>query len=172
MTDQPRTEALLAAPELPRSAEGAPLPDEEGFGKTMLTLLEPVDVRAVLRRYLERGDLHLADALVSSLEQDLVPAVPEGLEAVPRDWRQLRDPEWTRWSAVHRTAHATASALLAELRTQQLDMQTERELVGRLEELRRPAPRARSAAPAPESASSSARCGRWSSSTWSASAKA
>lgn len=43
----------------------------------MLTLLEPVDVRAVLRNYLERGDLHLADALVSSLEQDLVPAVPE-----------------------------------------------------------------------------------------------
>ncbi|WP_328665327.1 hypothetical protein [Streptomyces sp. NBC_00328] len=140
VTDQPRTEALLAAPELPRSAEGAPLPDEEGFGKAMLTLLEPVDVRAVLRRYLERGDLHLADALVSSLEQDLVPAVPEGLEAVPRDWRQLRDPEWTRWRAVHRTAHATASALLAELRIQQLDMQTERELVGRLEELRRPAP--------------------------------
>ncbi|MER5397324.1 hypothetical protein [Streptomyces sp. NPDC002599] len=140
VTDQPRTEALLAAPELPRSAEGTPLPDEEGFGKAMLTLLEPVDVRAVLRNYLERGDLHLADALVSSLEQDLVPAVPEGLEAVPRDWRQLRDPEWTRWSAVHRKAHATASALLAELRTQQLDMQTERELVGRLEELRRPAP--------------------------------
>ncbi|MEU9137925.1 hypothetical protein AB0D33_18520 [Streptomyces sp. NPDC048404] len=140
VTDQPRTEALLAAPELPRSAEGTPLPDEEGFGKAMLTLLEPVDVRAVLRNYLERGDLHLADALVSSLEQDLVPAVPEGLEAVPRDWRQLRDPEWTRWSAVHRTSHATASALLAELRTQQLDIQTERELVGRLEELRRPAP--------------------------------
>ncbi|MCX4529154.1 hypothetical protein OG982_26260 [Streptomyces sp. NBC_01551] len=138
--DQPRTEALLAAPELPRSAEGAPRPDEEGFGEAVLTLLEPVDVRTVLRRYFERGDLHLADALVSALEQDLVPALPEGLEAVPRDWRQLRDPEWTRWSAVHRKAHAAASALLAELRTQQLDMQTERELVGRLEELRRPAP--------------------------------
>ncbi|MFD0265771.1 hypothetical protein ACFVGY_04130, partial [Streptomyces sp. NPDC127106] len=138
--DRPRTEALLAAPELPRSADGTPRPDEEGFGEAVLALLEPVDVRTVLRRYFERGDLHLADALVSALEQDLVPALPEGLEAVPRDWRQLRDPEWTRWSAVHRKAHAAASALLAELRTQQLDMQTERELVGRLEELRRPAP--------------------------------
>ncbi|MGW1010267.1 hypothetical protein ACWD4X_09480 [Streptomyces termitum] len=139
-TDQPRTESLLAAPELPRSAEGAPRPDEEGFGEAVLTLLEPVDPRAVLRRYFERGDLHLADALVSALEQDLVPALPEGLGAVPREWRQSRDSEWTRWNAVHHKAHAAASALLAELRTQQLDMQTERELVGRLEELRRPAP--------------------------------
>ncbi|MFJ9642178.1 hypothetical protein [Streptomyces sp. NPDC101206] len=138
--DQPRTEALLAAPDLPRSAEGAPRPDEEGFREAVLTLLEPVDARAVLRKYLERGDLHLADALVSALEQDLVPALPAGLDAVPRDWRQMRDPEWARWSSVHRKAHAAASALLAELRTQQLDMQTERELVGRLEELGRPAP--------------------------------
>ncbi|MFF7181055.1 hypothetical protein [Streptomyces sp. NPDC008121] len=138
--DQPRAESLLAAPELPRSADGAPLPDEEGFGETVLTLLETVDARAVLRRYFERGDLHLADALVAALEQDLVPSLPTGLDAVPRDWRQLRDPEWSRWSHVHRKAHAAAGALLAELRTQQLDIQTERELVGRLEELGRPEP--------------------------------
>lgn len=140
MTDQPGTEALLAAPELPRSAEGVPRPEEEGFGGAVLTLLEPVDARAVLRRYFDRGDLHLADALVSALEQDRVPALPAGLDAVPRDWRQLRDPEWARWTAVHRKAHAEAFTLLAELRTQQLDMQTERKLVGRLEELRRPEP--------------------------------
>ncbi|RZU18076.1 ATP-binding protein [Streptomyces sp. BK239] len=140
VTDPPRTEALLAAPGLPRSAEGAPRPEEDGFAEAVLALLEPVDARAVLRRYLEQGDLHLADALVSALEQDLVPALPDGLDAVPRDWRQMRDPEWTRWSTVHRKAHTAASTLLAELRTQQLDMQTERELVGRLEELRRPAP--------------------------------
>lgn len=138
--EPPRAEALLAAPELPRSAEGAPRPGEEGFGEAVVGLLEPVDARAVLRRYLERGDLHLADALVAALEQDLVPALPAGLDAVPSDWRQIRDPEWARWGAVHRSAHATASTLLAELRTQQLDMQTERELVGRLEELRRPVP--------------------------------
>ncbi|MEU8774917.1 hypothetical protein [Streptomyces sp. NPDC048606] len=138
--DQPRTEALLAAPGLPRSPEGAPLPAEAGFEEAVLTLLDPVDARAVLRHYFEQGDLHLADALVAALEQDLVPALPAGPDAVPRDWRQLRDPEWTRWSAVHRKAHAAASGLLAELRTQQLDMQTEREVVGRLEELRRPAP--------------------------------
>ncbi|MFJ9742284.1 hypothetical protein [Streptomyces sp. NPDC101166] len=140
VTDPPRTEALLAAPGLPRSAEGAPLPEEDGFAEAVLALLEPVDARAVLRRYLDLGDLHLADALVSALEQDLVPALPDGLDAVPRDWRQMRDPEWTRWSTVHRKAHTAASTLLAELRTQQLDMQTEREFVGRLEELRRPVP--------------------------------
>ncbi|MEU0672242.1 hypothetical protein ABZ330_05025 [Streptomyces sp. NPDC006172] len=140
VTDPPRTEALLAAPGLPRSAEGVPRPEEDGFAEAVIALLEPVDARAVLRRYLEQGDLHLADALVSALEQDLVPALPDGLDAVPRDWRQMRDPEWTRWSTVHRKAHTAASTLLAELRTQQLDMQTERELVGRLEELRRPAP--------------------------------
>lgn len=138
--EQPGTEALLAAPELPRSTEGMPRPDEDGFGEAVLTLLEPVDARAVLRRYFDRGDLHLADALVSALELDRIPALPAGLDAVPRDWRQLRDPEWARWTAVHRKAHAEASTLLAELRSQQLDMQTERELVGRLEGLRRPEP--------------------------------
>ncbi|MEU8543852.1 hypothetical protein AB0C52_28325 [Streptomyces sp. NPDC048717] len=140
MADHPRAEALLAVPELPRSADGAPRPGEEGFGEAVLTLLEPVDARAVLRKYVEQGDLHLADALVSALEQDLVPALPKGPDAVPRDWRQLRDPEWTRWSALHRKAHAGASALLSELRTQQLDLHTERELAGRLEELSRPVP--------------------------------
>lgn len=172
VTDQPRTEALLAAPELPRSAEGAPLPYEEGFGKAMLTLLEPVDVRAVLRNYLERGDLHLADALVSPLEQYLVPRRPGGprgrssrLAAVARprvDALERRSPQGARHSkrAPGRTAHPAARHADGA-RTRRSP--------------RRAAPnappRARSAAPASASASSRARCGRWSSSTWSASAK-
>ncbi|WP_284574249.1 ATP-binding protein [Streptomyces sp. 2P-4] len=136
----PGAQALLAAPDLPRAADGTPLPAEAGFREAVLALLEPADARTVLARYCERGDLHLADALVAALEQDLVPAIPAGLDAVPGDWRQRRDAEWSRWSAAHRRAHGAAGTLLAELRTQQLNLQVERELVGRLERLKAPTP--------------------------------
>ncbi|CAL9614917.1 hypothetical protein SUDANB120_05728 [Streptomyces sp. enrichment culture] len=136
----PGAQALLAAPDLPRAADGTPLPAEAAFREAVLALLEPADARTVLARYCERGDLHLADALVAALEQDLVPAIPAGLDAVPGDWRQRRDTEWSRWSAAHRKAHGAAGTLLAELRTQQLNLQVERELVGRLERLGAPSP--------------------------------
>lgn len=50
------------------------------------------------------------------------------------------DAEAARWSARLREAHRVAATLLAELRTQDLDEQTERALVGRLEKLTEPAP--------------------------------
>ncbi|GAA4609118.1 hypothetical protein GCM10023195_36450 [Actinoallomurus liliacearum] len=138
---QPGAESLLAAPDLPRSHEGAPLPDADGFTDALLALLDPVDSRAVLRAYSQNGDLHLADAFVAALERDLVPCVPAGRDAIPGDWRQSREIEWARWSNRHRETHRAAAGLLAELRTQQnLSPETERDYAGRLEQLGRPAP--------------------------------
>ncbi|GAA4634048.1 hypothetical protein GCM10023196_074040 [Actinoallomurus vinaceus] len=139
--EQPGAESLLAAPDLPRSHEGTPLPDADGFADALLSLLDPIDSRAVLRAYCRRGDLHLADAFVAALERDLVPCVPAGRDAIPVDWRQWRETEWARWSNEHRETHLAATGLLAELRTQQnLDPQTERDYTGRLEQLGRPVP--------------------------------
>ncbi|MEU6158234.1 hypothetical protein [Streptomyces sp. NPDC047130] len=136
---RPATEALLAAPDLPRTYAGEPDPAAPDFVEALHAVLEHVDVRSVLGTYAERGDLHLADALVEALEQGLVPAV--GGEAVlPADWRTRRDTQWARWSALAVERYRSASGLLAELRTQSLDVPTERELVGRLEQLEKPDP--------------------------------
>lgn len=136
----PGTEALLAASDLPRSREGLPCPDESGFADAVAALLEPVDIRSVLTGYAVRGDLHLADALAEAVEQGLVPAATEGAEAIPADWRAFRDAEGVRWSTRLRETHRVAAGLLAELRTQDLDEQSERALVGRLEKLTEPTP--------------------------------
>ncbi|MDH6123195.1 hypothetical protein [Kitasatospora sp. GP82] len=136
----PGTEALLAALDLPRSRDGLPLPSEPGFAEAVALLLAPVNIRSVVTAYAERGDLHLADSLVEALEQGLVPAAPAGIRALPPDWRTLRDAEWARWSGLRREAHRMAAGRLAELRTQNLDDLTERELVGRLEHLEQPTP--------------------------------
>lgn len=136
----PATEALLAAGDLPRTPEGAPDPQAPGFIRAVLSLLEPVDVAAVASAYTERGDLHLADALVEALEQGLVPAAAAGPEAMLPDWRIRRDAQWARWANVRAETHRVAAGLLAELRAQSLPPMTERELVGRLEQLERPTP--------------------------------
>ncbi|WP_412711955.1 hypothetical protein [Streptomyces nanhaiensis] len=137
----PGAEALLAAPGLPRTPSGAPDPAVPGFAQEVASLLEPVDIPAVVTAYAERGDLHLVDALVEALEQGLVPAAAAGTEALPSDWRTRRDAQWARWSNIRSETHRTASALLAELRTQQsLDELTERDLVGHLERLEQPVP--------------------------------
>lgn len=139
--EQPGAESLLAAPDLPRSDDGSPRPDADGFTDAVLALLGPTESRAVLRAYARRGDLHLADAFVAALERNLVPAVPDGPGAIPDDWRQWRDTERARWSNRHREAYQAAAGLLAELRTQQnVSPQTEREYAGRLERLGRPVP--------------------------------
>ncbi|MEV7872663.1 hypothetical protein AB0P17_42670 [Streptomyces sp. NPDC088124] len=134
----PATEALLAAVDLPRTAEGAPDPQAPGFPRAVLSLLQPVDVRDAATTYAERGDLHLADSLVEALEQGLVPAAAAGPEALPSDWRIRRDAQWARWANVRAESHRVAAGLLAELRAQSLDVVTERELVGRLEQLEQP----------------------------------
>ncbi|UFQ17787.1 MULTISPECIES: hypothetical protein [Streptomyces] len=136
----PTTEALLAAAELPRTSAGVPDTQAPGFARAVLSLLEPLDVAAVAATYAERGDLHLADALVEALEQGLVPAATAGPEALPSDWRIRRDAQWARWANVRAETHRIAAGLLAELRTHNLDLVTERELVGRLEQLERPTP--------------------------------
>ncbi|WP_333742954.1 hypothetical protein [Streptomyces ardesiacus] len=136
----PATEALLAAADLPRTPEGAPDPQARGFTQAVLSLLEPVDVAAVAETYAERGDLHLADALAEALEQGFVPAAAPGSEALPSDWRIRRDAQWAHWANVRAETHRIAAGLLAELRTQSLDPVTERELVGKLEQLERPTP--------------------------------
>ncbi|CAL9472286.1 hypothetical protein SUDANB1_02852 [Streptomyces sp. enrichment culture] len=136
----PATEALLASADLPRTAEGVPDPQARGFSRAVLSLLEPVDVAAVAETYAERGDLHLADALAEALEQGLVPAAAPGSKALPSDWRIRRDAQWAHWANVRAETHRIAAGLLAELRTQSLDPVTERELVGRLEQLERPTP--------------------------------
>ncbi|ARQ68820.1 hypothetical protein [Streptomyces marincola] len=136
----PGAEALLAAADLPRTPGGAPDPRAPGFFLAVLSLLEPVDAAGVAGAYAERGDLHLADALVDALEQGLVPAAGAGPEALPSDWRARRDAQWARWSNVRAEIHRVAAGLLAELRTQSLDLVSEQRLVSRLERLERPAP--------------------------------
>lgn len=136
----PGAEALLAAADLPRTPEGAPDPQARGFAQAVPSLLEPVDVAAVAETYAERGDLHLADALAEALEQGLVPAAATGSEALPADWRIRRDSQWARWANVRAETHRIAAGLLAELRTHSLDLVTERQLVGRLQQLERPKP--------------------------------
>ncbi|MFF9572652.1 hypothetical protein [Streptomyces sp. NPDC014685] len=136
----PAAEALLAAADLPRTAEDAPDPQAPGFARAVLSLLKPVDVAALAVTYAERGDLHLADSLVEALEQGLVPAADAGPEALPSDWRVRRDAQWARWANIRAEAHRVATGLLAELRAQSLNLVTERELVGRLEQLERPSP--------------------------------
>ncbi|MGY5059232.1 hypothetical protein ACWDFR_35085 [Streptomyces sp. 900105755] len=133
--------ALLAAPDLPRTPNGAPDTAAPGFAQAVTSLLEPVDIPAVLTTYAERGDLHLADALVEALEQGLVPAAAAGPEELPSGWQTERDAQWARWSNIRSETHRIAVGLLAELRTQQsLDDLTERELVGHLEQLEKPFP--------------------------------
>ncbi|WP_164540781.1 hypothetical protein [Streptomyces abyssomicinicus] len=139
-TLRPADDALLAAPDLPRTPEGKPDPAAPGFVEAMGTLLGPVDVPSVLLTYAERGDLHLADALVEAIGQGLVPAVGPDDAVLPAEWRARRDTQWTRWSATRAERHRVASGLLAELRTQNLDVPAERDLVGRLEQLERAVP--------------------------------
>lgn len=135
----PDSVALLAAPDLPRTPGGAPDTAAPGFAEAVASLLEPVEIPAVLTTYAERGDLHLADALVEALEQGLLPAAAAGTKEVPSGWRTERDAQWARWSNTRTKAHRIAAGLLAELRTQQsLDDLAERDLVGRLAELEQP----------------------------------
>nr|WP_143668548.1 hypothetical protein [Streptomyces sp. Alain-F2R5] len=138
---RPAAEALLASPDLPRTPEGKPDPAAPGFVEAVGALLGPVDVPSVLLAYAERGDLHLADALVEALGQGLVPSVGADHGMLPADWRARRDTQWARWSTIRAERHRAASGLLAELRTQQnLDVPAERDLVGRLEQLERAVP--------------------------------
>ncbi|MFD5657304.1 hypothetical protein [Streptomyces hirsutus] len=140
-TLRPAAEALLASPDLPRTPEGKPDPAAPGFVEAMDALLGPVDVPSVLLAYAERGDLHLADALVEALGQGLVPSVGTDDGMLPADWRARRDTQWARWSAIRAERHRVASGLLAELRTQQnLDVLAERDLAGRLEQLEQAVP--------------------------------
>ncbi|MFF2326750.1 MULTISPECIES: hypothetical protein [unclassified Streptomyces] len=133
--------ALLAAPDLPRTPDGAPDTAAPGFAQAVASLLEPVDIPTVLTAYAERGDLHLAGALVEALEQGLLPASAVGPEELPSGWRTERDAQWARWSNIRSETHRIAAGLLAELRTQQsLDDLAERQLVGRLAELEQPFP--------------------------------
>ncbi|WP_307538925.1 hypothetical protein [Streptomyces sp. V3I8] len=133
---RPAAEALLTSPDLPRTPEGKPDPAAPGFVEAMGASLGPVDVPSVLLAYIERGDLHLADALVEALGQGLVPSVGTEGDMLPADWRARRATQWARWSAIRAERHRVASGLLAELRTQQnLDVLAERDLVGRLEQL-------------------------------------
>ncbi|MDP9683106.1 hypothetical protein [Streptomyces griseoviridis] len=137
----PAADALLASPDLPRTLDGKPDPTAPGFVEAVGALLGPVDVPSILLTYAERGDLHLADALVETLGQGLVPSVGTGQGMLPTDWRARRDTQWARWSAIRAERHRVASGLLAELRTQQnLDVVTERGLVGRLEQLEQTVP--------------------------------
>src|SRR5690606_26460916 len=112
-----------------------------GFVEAMGALLGSVDVPSVLLAYAERGDLHLADALVEALGQGLVPSVGTDDGMLPADWRARRDTQWARWSAIRAERHRVASGLLAELRPQQTrDVLADRALVGRLERLGRAVP--------------------------------
>ncbi|MEV5917916.1 hypothetical protein AB0N42_09515 [Streptomyces pseudogriseolus] len=138
---RPAAEALLASPDLPRTLDGEPDPATPGFVEAVGALLRPVDVPSVLLTYAERGDLHLADALVEALGQGLIPSVGTDQGMLPADWRARRDTQWARWSAIRAERHRVASGLLAELRTQQnLDVVAERDLVGRLEQLEQTVP--------------------------------
>ncbi|MFD8782792.1 hypothetical protein [Kitasatospora sp. NPDC059599] len=137
---QPDTRPLLALTALPRKADGSPDPDADGFADALLPLLARVDAEAALREHCEYGDIHLAEDLATALAQGAVPVV-DGAAVRLADQARTIEAARTEWTARLRTEHATASGLLAELRTQQtLDPATAREFSGELLRLELPRP--------------------------------
>jgi hypothetical protein len=130
---RPSGDCLLLLPELPRDASGRPDLADPRTAPALAGLLCPASPETALSEYLDRGDLHLARALVRM-------AGESGVEsAVQTDWleeavRRCREAEkaWRRRIGEH---HRLAASHLAQIRTLNLmPSDTEREFTGRLQE--------------------------------------
>ncbi|MEW2132469.1 hypothetical protein [Streptomyces sp. NPDC005435] len=130
----PSADRLLALPELPRDDAGLPDLHDNRTARRMAALMADPDAEQALRRYLTRGDLHLARALVDSVRQDA-----SAYGVVDADWaesaeRRLQQAQES-WRATVRHRHTKAAGLLAQMRTLNLlAPDQERQFTGRLQE--------------------------------------
>ncbi|MEU6193688.1 hypothetical protein [Streptomyces sp. NPDC047061] len=131
---RPTTDCLLTLPDLPRDSVDMPDLHDPRTARRMAALMAPADVEHALRRYLSRGDLHLARALVDATRQDAVghgTADTEWVEGAERRVQQAQE----NWRESVRRRHAEAAGLLAQMRTLNLlAPDQEREFTGRLQE--------------------------------------
>ncbi|MFF3843623.1 hypothetical protein [Streptomyces sp. NPDC002328] len=130
---RPSESCLLLLPNLPRDAFGRPDLTDPRTAPALAGLLAPASPQTALAEYLDRGDLHLARALVrtageSGVEPD---AQPDWLEDAVRRCREA-EKAWRREIGEH---HRLAASHLAQIRTLNLmPSDTEREFTGRLQE--------------------------------------
>ncbi|GGM90065.1 hypothetical protein [Streptomyces fuscichromogenes] len=131
---RPTTDCLLTLPDLPRDSVGMPDLHDPRTARRMAALMAPADAEHALRRYLSRGDLHLARALVDAVRQDAIghgATDPEWAEGAERRVQQAQE----NWRESVRRRHAEAAGLLAQMRTLNLlAPDQEREFTGRLQE--------------------------------------
>ncbi|MEU5342543.1 ATP-binding protein [Streptomyces sp. NPDC020766] len=131
---RPSADCLLVLPDLPRDADGDVDIEDQRTARRMAPLLAPPAPEEALQRYLERGDLHLARALVRRVERD-----PDDSGTVDAEWceqasRRRREAEKT-WRRKVADRHREAAGLLAQIRTLNLmPPDTEREFTGRLQQ--------------------------------------
>ncbi|AGS68705.1 hypothetical protein B446_09410 [Streptomyces collinus Tu 365] len=131
---RPPADCLLALPDVPRDSGGLPDLDDPRTARRMAALMAPADAEQALRRYLKRGDLHLARALVEAVRLDR-----NGYGVTDTEWvggaeRRLQQAEENWRETVHRQ-HTQAAGLLAQMRTLNLlAPDQERHFTGRLQE--------------------------------------
>jgi hypothetical protein len=131
---EPSADCLLLLPDLPRDADGDVDIEDRRTARRMAALLAPSAPEEALQRYLERGDLHLARALVRLVERD-----PDDSGTVDAEWceqasRRCREVEKT-WRRKVADRHREAAGLLAQIRTLNLmPPDTEREFTGWLQQ--------------------------------------
>ncbi|MFF1511441.1 hypothetical protein [Streptomyces sp. NPDC058326] len=130
----PPADVLLRLPDLPRDTEGEPDLTDPRAARRIAALLTPADAEYALVRYLDDGDLHLAQALIATVERE-----PEEYGCTDPDWNETAvrrlaqsHEDWRREVAER---HRAAAGRLAEMRTlNQLAADQEREFVGRLQQ--------------------------------------
>ncbi|MFF6991918.1 hypothetical protein [Streptomyces sp. NPDC010273] len=131
---RPTTESLLLLPDLPRDNVGMPDLQDPRTPRRMAALMAPPDAEHALRSYLNRGDLHLARALVDAARQDPTAYGSPETEWVEGAERRLQQAQ-ENWRETVRRRHAEAAGLLAQMRTLNLlAPDQEREFTGRLQE--------------------------------------
>ncbi|MCE7551493.1 hypothetical protein [Streptomyces thermodiastaticus] len=131
---RPSADCLLVLPDLPRDDMGMPDLRDPRTGRRMAALMAPPDVEHALRRYLDRGDLHLARGLVDAVRRD-----PAGHGVTDSKWadsaeRRLQQAR-ENWREKVRCRHTEAADVLAQMRTLNLlAPDQERQFTGRLQE--------------------------------------
>lgn len=131
---RPTTDSLLLLPDLPRDSVGMPDLQDPRTARRMAALMAPPDAEHALRSYLNRGDLHLARALVDAARQDPTAYVSPETEWVEGAERRVQQAQ-ENWRETVRKRHAEAAGLLAQMRTLNLlAPDQEREFTGRLQE--------------------------------------
>ncbi len=131
---RPATDCLLTLSELPRDSGGLPDLQDLRTARRLAALMASPDAEQALRRYLVRGDLHLARALVDAARQD-----PTGYGSPDAEWGESAERRVQQgqenWRETVRRRHTEAAVLLAQMRTLNLlAPDQEREFTGRLQE--------------------------------------